>query len=340
MFAGIAKAARDGAALHAKRRVEYRELPTKHLLNRCASERVPFEWTINPYRGCEYGCQYCYARYTHEFLEYPDARDFERRIFVKQWTPEALRAELRQVRPGQWIALGTATDAYQPAERVYGRTRAVLELLAGRRGLNLGITTKSDLVARDARLLAEVARSNRLRVTMTVTTLDAGLARALEPLAPRPGLRLEALARLARAGVECGVTVSPVLPGITDARRSLETIAAAAVDAGARYFMGHAVFLRPSAAAVFLPFVDREFPDLARAYRRRFERAAYPREEYSESLRTTLVAIRAKYGLGYAAYWQPAVEQGVFDFTAGAAAPIGMRVEPPTLLRVLPACAG
>jgi DNA repair photolyase len=314
MPAGLAHHAHAGATLQQKRVVEYRELRTVRLLNRCASSRVPFAWTINPYRGCEFGCKYCYARYTHEFLEYRESEDFERLIFAKSWDAEAFRRELRQVRLGQWIALGTATDPYQPAERRYALTCRILEVFARLTGYNLGITTKSDLAARDASLLAGLSQCNQVRVTLTVTTADAALARRLEPLAPRPELRFAALRTLSRAGVQCGVAVSPLMPGINDAPSSIDRVAREAQAAGARYFMGHAVFLKPSAAAVFLPFLDAEFPRLAGRYRHHFSRWSRIQGEYPERIQTMIREIRERYGLEGSSYWQPALEQGELDF--------------------------
>ena len=125
---GIAKLATEGHLLTRKRRVEYRTLPTRKWLNRCDSKRVPFDWTLNPYRGCEFGCKYCYARYTHEFMERWDSTLFETEIYAKDWDPAKFRAELRSVRRGESIALGTATDPYQPAERRFGLTRSALEV--------------------------------------------------------------------------------------------------------------------------------------------------------------------------------------------------------------------
>src|ERR1035437_1215068 len=234
MPSALARSAHAGATLQRKRAVEYRELATVRLLNRCSSSRVPFEWTINPYRGCEFGCKYCYARYTHEFLEYREGDDFERLIFAKSWDSASFRQELKQVKLGQWIALGTATDPYQPAERRFGRTRRILEVFAGLHGYNLGITTKSDQAARDAELLARISAHNQLRLTLTVTTANAALARLLEPLAPRPELRFAALQTLSRAGVACGVAVSPLMPGINDQPESVDAVARAASSAGAR----------------------------------------------------------------------------------------------------------
>src|SRR5271169_4684165 len=171
---GIAKLAAGGESLRQGHDVEYFTLPARALLNRCVSKRkMPFTWTINPYRGCEFACKYCYARYTHEFMEMRDGLDFERKIYVKQQTAWLLRQELKQVKRGQQIAIGTATDPYQPAEKRFEITRSVLEELALDHGLEIGIVTKSDLVVRDIDLLLRVAEHNALTVSLTITTLNA-----------------------------------------------------------------------------------------------------------------------------------------------------------------------
>src|SRR5246500_4433701 len=150
---GIAKLAAQGESIRQGHLVEYFTLPARALLNRCTSPRVPFTWTINPYRGCEFACKYCYARYTHEFMEMRDGVDFERKIYVKEHAADLLRQELRQVKSGEEIAIGTATDPYQPIEKKLEITRAILEELARHRGLELGIVTKSNLILRDINLL-------------------------------------------------------------------------------------------------------------------------------------------------------------------------------------------
>src|SRR5213083_2975377 len=149
-------------------------------------------------------------------MEMRDGVDFEQKIYVKQHAADLLRQELRRVKPGEEIAIGTATDPYQPAERRYEITRAILEEFARHRGLELGIVTKSNLVVRDAALLREIGQHNRLFVNVTFTTVNADLARILEPRAPRPDLRLEAVRQLNLAGVDAGVICAPVLPEITD----------------------------------------------------------------------------------------------------------------------------
>src|SRR5579864_4301573 len=158
---GIAKMAAESQPLAAKAQVEYFEIGARSILNR-TKPGMPFQWTINPYRGCEFGCQYCYAHYTHEFMGMEDGREFESKIYAKAAAPEILRRELGKIDRREAIAIGTATDPYQPAERRFLRTRSILEVLASERGWRLSITTKSDLIQRDVALLSEIARANVL----------------------------------------------------------------------------------------------------------------------------------------------------------------------------------
>src|SRR6202171_6579876 len=246
---GIARLAAEGESLRQGHAVEYFTLPARSLLNRCTGARMPFTWTINPYRGCEFACKYCYARYTHEFMEMRDGMDFEQKIYVKQHAAELLRQELRRVKPGEDIALGTATDPYQPAERRYEVTLAIVEEFARHSGYELGIVTKSNLIVRDLDLLRDVAKSNRLSVHVTITTLNIELARILEPRAPRPDLRVDAVRALALAGLRVGLSCSPVLPGITDSPDDLESLVRTASEAGADYVFANPLFLKPCSAA-------------------------------------------------------------------------------------------
>src|ERR1700732_1184377 len=193
---GIARLASQGETLRQGHEVEYFTLSVRSLLNRCTGVRMPFTWTINPYRGCEFACKYCYARYTHEFMEMRDGADFEQKIYVKQHAAELLRQELRRVKPGEEIAIGTATDPYQPAERRFEVTRAILEELARHEGLDLGIITKGNLILRDLDLLTQIGQMSRLMVNVTITTLNVELARILEPRAPRPDLRMATVRKL------------------------------------------------------------------------------------------------------------------------------------------------
>jgi len=295
---GIARLALSSPLVEEKRQTEYYLLPVKSLLNRCTSERVPFPWTINPYRGCEFGCRYCYARYTHEFMEL-EPEDFERKIYVKA---EAGAHAARELAPramhGPHIAMGTATDPYQPAEEEFGATRAVLESMARESGLSVSITTKSNRVVRDIDLLQRIGERSSISVNLSVTTLNQRLARRLEPRAPRPDLRLDAVTRLREAGIAAGVFAMPILPGITDRESDLDALVRAARDAGAQWLAASVLFLMPSSLAVFLPFLEKEFPKLARRYREWYTHNAYAPESYRKEISERVAAIRAKYGLG------------------------------------------
>jgi len=299
MLVGIAKLAAESPLLEAKSQVEYFEIQARSILNR-TKPNMPFQWTINPYRGCEFGCKYCYARYTHEFMGMEESRDFEDRIYAKAASAELLRRELKKTPKRDGIAIGTATDPYQPAERRYGRTRAILEVFAAERGRKVSITTKSDLVTRDIDLHREIARANVLDINITITTLDTDLARMLEPRAPRPDLRLAAVRKLSEAGICAGVFPNPVMPLITDREESLDALARAAAEAGAKYFGGGPLFLMPSAQKVFFPFLEEHFPQLAARYREQYEKSPYLGADYKERLRGRVQRIREKYGLASA----------------------------------------
>jgi DNA repair photolyase len=294
---GIARLASEGESLRQGHEIEYFTLPIRSLLNRCTGVRMPFTWTINPYRGCEFACKYCYARYTHEFMELRNGVDFEQKIFVKQHAANLLRRDLRRVKPGEDIALGTATDPYQPAERRFEVTRAILEEFARHSGLSLGIVTKSNLVVRDIDLLREAGKKNRLVVNVTITTMNADLARILEPRAPRPDLRMDAVQKLNAEGVRAGVICAPVLPGITDAPRDLEALVRATAQAGGAYISANSLFLKPCSAAVFLPFLEKEFPHLVENYRKRYQDRAFVSASFSKSLSQLMMRLREKHGV-------------------------------------------
>ncbi|HEV2731393.1 MAG TPA: radical SAM protein [Terriglobales bacterium] len=295
---GIAKLAANGESLRQGHEIEYFTLPVRSLLNRCVSKReMPFTWTINPYRGCEFACKYCYARYTHEFMEMRDGVDFEQKIYVKQHAADLLRQELRHVKPGEEIAIGTATDPYQPAERKYEVTRAILEEFARHESLELGIVTKSNLVLRDVEVLQQIARKNDISVHVTITTLNAGLARILEPRAPRPDLRLEVVRRLNQAGISAGVSCSPVIPEITDSPSDLEALVRATAEAGGKHIFANPLFLKPCSAAVFMPFLEEEFPHLAENYRKRYQDRAFLPKSYQQRISNLMASLRRKYGI-------------------------------------------
>jgi DNA repair photolyase len=230
-------------------------------------------------------------------MEMRDGMEFEQKIYVKQHAADLLRHELRRVKPDESIALGTATDPYQPAERRYEVTRGILEEFARHRRFELGIVTKSNLIVRDLDLLKEVATTNRLSVHVTVTTLDVNLARILEPRAPRPDLRLDAVRTLAEAGLRVGISCSPVVPGITDSPGDLEALIRAAADSGADYVFANPLFLKPCSAAIFLPFLEQSFPHLVDNYRQRYQDRAFLPPAYGKRLSQLVARLREKYKL-------------------------------------------
>jgi DNA repair photolyase len=281
---GIARLAAEGEALSQGHQVEYITLENRSLLTRCTSTRVPFYWQINPYRGCEFACKYCYARYTHEYMELRDGLDFERKIYVKKHSAWLLRQELRQVRVGQSISIGSATDPYQPAERKFGITRAIMEEFARHEGLSVGLVTKSDLILRDLDLLCAISRKNRFSVHMTITTTDTNLARILEPRAPRPDLRFKAVEKLVAAGIHTSVNCAPVLPGITDSPQELAKVVRAAAAVKARSVAAIPLFLKPCSEKIFMPFLEENFPHLVAMYKKRYADRAFIPAEYTKRI--------------------------------------------------------
>jgi len=308
---GIARLAASSPPAETRRksteRPEYFMLPVRSILNRCDSDRVPFEWTINPYRGCEFACKYCYARYTHEYMEL-DGGEFEKKIYVKQDAGALLARDVARKysyasessggTQSEHIAIGTATDPYQPAEREYGVTRACLEELAKREGLSVSLITKSDQIVRDIDVLKRIAERSDLAIDITVTTLRPRLARLLEPRAPRPDLRLAAVRQLREAGISAGVFAAPILPGLTDREADLDALARAAREADAQWFGGNVLFLMPASLKQFLPFLEEKFPKLARQYHEWYGRGGYAPETYRKEMSALVRKLREKYGLG------------------------------------------
>jgi DNA repair photolyase len=278
---------------------EYRPLKSRSLLSKVNSKRgVPFTHAINPYRGCEFGCRYCYARYTHEFLEMRDPEEFEHKIFFKQNAAWLLKQELKRLKPGTHIAIGTATDPYQPLERRQLLTRSILEVLAETSGFTLGIVTKSTLVARDIDILLQVRERNRLTIHLTITTMNTKLARILEPRAPRPDLRIQTLGKLREAGLRAGVLCSPLMPGITDSRTSMAAVAKAAAAARSCFFASGPLFLKPCSLPTFFAFVKKNFPELVKAYENRYEKSAFVSPEYRKRVAELVDSVCKEFRLG------------------------------------------
>jgi len=318
---GIARLASDSLPLVEKKQAIYFELEAKSILNRCSNPKMPFYWTINPYRGCELACKYCYARYTHEYMGLEDGVEFERKIYSKKNASRVLEEELTAAKlRNRPVAIGTATDPYQPAERRFFTTRSLLEVLAMRPGVALSITTKSDLVVRDVDLLKEIQKQSSVHVNISITTVKSRLARLLEPKAPTPKRRLAAVKALAEQGIPVGVFIMPVIPLLTDDTEGLNEIAKQAKAAGAGYLAARPLFLMPSAKKVFLPFVEEKFPRLRDSYRKLFASSAYLPEAYGDRIRKQIDAIRQRHQLAshppeeFAVTPPPAPQQTVLTF--------------------------
>ena len=306
---GLARMAAEATHVADGHQVEFRAMKVRSILNKSVSRRhLPFGWSINPYRGCEFGCQYCYARYTHEFLapkdqsgagpNLRDPRSFERQIYIKENAAWLLEQELRRHDPAEEIALGTATDPYQPIERTAEITRSLLEVFARRSGLRLGIVTKSKLIERDIDLLREIARKNTLVLHLTITTPDNALARILEPRAPRPELRFAAVRKLREAGLTAGVMCSPLLPGITDTAAALDKMAGLAAAARASFFVAEPLFLKSCSRPTFLGFVREHFPHLLADYEGRFATDDFAAPAYRRELAARVQTACRRHGLG------------------------------------------
>jgi len=296
------------------RGTKFVSLTPKRVLNPPSATGMDY-WSINPYVGCEFGCSYCYARYTHRYVverahdagkltdaEFADYRGaggweaFERRIFVKEQIVGALGADLKRVPLGDTIVIGTATDPYQPAERRFRLTRAVLQRLARCEGLSFGIITKSPLIARDRDVLLRLQERNELQIHMSLITADARLARKLEMRSPIPAARLAALKKLVDAGINAGLIIAPVLPGITDDVAHLDALFAAARASGARFIHAGPLRLYAAVRDRFIPLLAEHFPDLVPRYERAYARQAGAPREYARALSRRIQKLQRKHG--------------------------------------------
>ncbi len=257
------------------------EVHAKSVLNRVPERsRMPFRWTVNPYRGCSHACLYCFARPTHTYLGFDAGRDFEREIVVKVNAPEVLRVELaRPSWKGEHVALGTNTDPYQWVEGRYRLMVGIWEAL--RDATNpCSVLTKSPLLLRDLPLMLEIAARTHFSACLSIPTLDEKAWRATEPHTPNPRARLEAVAELNRAGIPTGVLIAPLMPGINDAPHQIEPLLQLATEAGATSIGGVALHLRGEVRDVFMGWLHAQRPDLVERYEQLYSRGAYtPREE-------------------------------------------------------------
>jgi DNA repair photolyase len=293
------------------RGTRFYRIPARGVLNSPAATGMPF-WSVNPYIGCEFGCSYCYARDTHRYtLEravgaglapatlplLPATQSFERNILVKERADRLLsRALASRDLAGQSLVIGSATDPYQPAERRFGVTRSLLQCMLPYAGLSIEIITKSPLVLRDTALLGRLAARNAVRIYISIATVHRALARRLEARTAIPSTRLRALGRLRQAGLDAGVLIAPIIPGITDSAHDLSLLLQAAQAAGACFAGGSSLRLGPAARRTFMPHLEREFPELASRYRRAYARHDYAPDAYREALRQRLARLKARYG--------------------------------------------
>jgi DNA repair photolyase len=274
--------------------VRYEETHAKTLLNPVRG--MGFGWSVNPYRGCTHGCHYCFARRYHAYLELTPGDDFASIIFVKVNAPAVLRAEL--TRPSwrrEAVAIGTATDPYQPIEGRYRLTRGCLEALA-EHATPASLVTKGTMVIRDRDVLQHLRDRAGATVCVSVTTLDPERWRRLEPGTPPPWQRLRAVAGLAAAGIPAGVLLAPIIPGLTADRANLESVIRAAADHGARFLSSNVLHLHPGVKEHFMAFLDAEAPDLLPLYRRLYP-ATYAPARTQHEIRALVSELRDRHGL-------------------------------------------
>ena len=269
------------------------EVRAKSILNRVpAASRMPFRWTVNPFRGCTHACVFCFARPTHRYLDFDAGRDFEREIVVKVNAPERLRAEL--AKPSwkhEHVALGTNTDPYQWVEGRYKLMRGIWEAM--RDAANpCSVLTKSPLLLRDLDLMRELNERTEFSAALSVPTLDEKAWRSTEPHTPSPRARLEAVKELTRNGIRTGILVAPLMPGINDAPKQVEPILELAAEAGAAYVTGVALHLRGEVRDVFFEWLREHRPDLVPRYEELYARGAYMRPGERDRLKT-LVRVRS-----------------------------------------------
>jgi DNA repair photolyase len=265
--------------------MRFYEVHAKSVLNRVPEKsRMPFRWTINPFRGCSHACGYCFARPTHTYLDFDAGRDFEREIVVKVNAPEVLRAEL--ARPSwkrEHVAIGTNTDPYQWVEKRYRLMVGIWEAL--RDASNpCSVLTKSPLLLRDLDLMLEIAARTSFSACLSIPTLDEKAWRETEPHTPHPKARLEAVAELNRAGIPTGVLIAPLMPGINDSPKQLEPLLEKAHEAGATSINGIALHLRGEVRQVFMGWMKEARPELVERYRELYKKGSYAPDAERERL--------------------------------------------------------
>ncbi|SPT57928.1 Rv2578c family radical SAM protein [Actinomadura madurae] len=270
------------------------------------ASRVPFRWTINPYRGCSHACPYCFARKTHEYLDLDSGADFDSRIVVKVNAAERVRAELAAPRwRGEHIAMGTNVDCYQRAEGRYRLMPGILGALTEAAN-PFSILTKGSLILRDLPLLQQAAARTRVSAAVSVGSVDRDLGRLVEPGAPPPRRRLEVCAALNKAGIGCGVLMGPVIPYLSDSPAQLEAAVRQVAEAGATSVSAIVLHLRPGAREWFLAWLREHHPELVVPYARLYRGGAYAPREYQERITARVRELAAAYEVGGRASHRPA----------------------------------
>jgi DNA repair photolyase len=280
-------------------RAQYLEENCKSALNRVPdASRVPFRWTINPYRGCTHSCHYCFARAFHAYLDLGVGDDFSSKIVVKTNVVEVLRRELASPRwTGEHIAMGTATDPYQHCEGRYRLTSGIIEVLGDFQN-PLSMLTKSTMILRDLDLYERLNKVAPLTISMSVGMLDERVRRVVEPGTPPGRRRLEILARLADAGIRTGVLVAPILPGLTDDDEHLEEVLAACAEAGVDYAAPIVLHVRSSIREHFMPWMQEHYPWLYPRYVELYGGRAYAPKAYQTDVSERFARLRDKHGVG------------------------------------------
>ncbi|MEA2477779.1 MAG: hypothetical protein QOC87_1978 [Actinomycetota bacterium] len=275
--------------------IEFIETEAKSIINHVPGNYLPFNWTINPYRGCSHACSFCFARATHTYMDMNAGRDFETKIVVKVNAPELLKKELRAKKwGGDHIAMGTATDPYQRAEGRYKLMPRIIETLAMYRN-PFSILTKGTLIMRDIDLLMDAAQVTSVSTAFSIGTLDEDVWRKSEPGTPHPRKRMKAVAQLNAAGIPCGVMVAPILPGISDGEHQLREVVEAAIDAGATHVSPILLHLRPKVKEVYMEWLADNYPDLVERYVRMYPGSNAPRSQRAE-LSQRVAAIKKSVG--------------------------------------------
>jgi DNA repair photolyase len=281
------------------RGMTFYEIQAKSIVSRVpAASKVPFTWTINPYRGCSHACRYCFARNTHTYLDLDAGRDFDTKVVVKVNAPELLRAKLASPRwPGEHIAMGTNVDCYQRAEGRYQLMRGIIAAL--RDAANpFSILTKGTLILRDLDLLLEAAEVTDVGLNVSAAFVDKSLWRAIEPGTPAPERRLDACAALNDAGLGCGVLMGPIVPFLSDSPAQLEAAVRGAAEAGATHVMPIVLHLRPGAREWYLAWLRETHPELLPRYAELYGRGSYARKDYQARIGAQVRELAERFGVG------------------------------------------